>query len=245
MNRIKKIFTSILATTNRLLDSLNYKTVEAIKRGFFFFVFLMCIVGIIIGYRIGSGKAKIQSSPLTDYVNDTFRLDTNKNDGNFSEILQNEMLNEAPMNNFNKYDFPSREDFNPEFRKGIVESDNKIQSPDLMDKPFKPETPIADSPKFDLRQSSQTINPLDGPKVNDVKIDDFPKFDLKQSNQTINPVATPKVNDNISNPVFKDNQSPGKPEITNPDDKNIIRILDKDKNTIPQPLKNDTGIIDK
>ena len=250
MNRIKKIFTSILATINRLLDSLNYKTVETIKKGFFFFVFLMCIVGIIIGYRIGSGKARIQSSPLTDYVNDTFRLNTNKNDGDFSEILQNEMLNEAPMNNFNKYDFPSREDFNPEFRKGIMESDNRIQSPDLTDKPFKPESPIADSPKFDLRQSNQTISPLNGPKVNDVRIDDFPKFDLKQNNPTIKPLDAPKVdgikiNDNISNPVFKDTQSPSKPEITNPDDKNIIRILDKDKNTIPQPLKNDTGIIDK
>ena len=232
MNPIKKIFTSIIVSINRFIESLNYKTIDSIKNGFYFIVFVMCVAGIIIGYRIGSGSAKIQTSPLTDYVNDTFRLKMNNNDGDFSEILQSELLNEAPMNNFSKYDFPSRESFNPEFKQGIMESDNKIQDPDISSKPFKPETPIIDSFKFDQPQVNQTIRPLDGPKVSDVKIDDIKINDAK-------------IDINRSNPVLNDDQSINKPEIKIPDDNNIIRILDKDKNTIPQPIKNDTGIIDK
>ncbi|MCL2154645.1 MAG: hypothetical protein FWH53_03155 [Leptospirales bacterium] len=231
MNPINKIFTSAIISINKLIDSLNYKTVEAIKKGFFFFVFVMCIAGIIIGYRIGSGEAKIQRSPLTDYVNDTFRLNINKT-GDFSELLKNEMLNEAPMDNFNKYDFPLRENFNPEFKQGIMESDNRIPDPDLTDKPFKPETPIEDSPKFDQSQSDQTIKILDKPKSDDTKSDDTKTNDIK-------------INDNKSNSIFNDDQPFNKPDIKESDDKNIIRILDKDKNTIPQPMKNDTGIIDR
>jgi len=228
MNPISKIFKPIIVLINRFIDSLNYKTIEAIKRGFFFVVFVMCIVGIIIGYRIGSGEAKIKSSPLTDYVNDTFRLSISKTDGDFSEILKSEMLNETPMNNFNKYDFPLRENldkenFNPEFKKGIMETDNRIPNPNLADKPFKPETTIETAPKFDRVQSNNTINILD-----------------KAKDGTI-------IDENKNNAIFNfNNEKPfNKPEIKNPDDKNIIRILDKDSNTTPQPLKKDTGIIDK
>jgi hypothetical protein len=222
MNPIKKIFTSIIISINRIIDSLNHKTIETIKKGFFFAVFIMCIAGIILGYKIGSGEAKINRSPLTDYVNDTFRLDIDKT-GDFSEILKNEMLNEAPMDNFNKYDFPSRENFNPESQKGIMESDNRIPDPDLTDEPFKPETPIEDSSKFDRTQSDQAIKILDRPKADD-----------------------PKIDNNKNNSIFNDDQPFDKHGVVKePDDKNIIRILDKDKNTIPQPMKNDTGIIDK
>ena len=219
MNPINKIFTSVIIAINNLIDSLSHKTTESIKKGFFFVVFIMCIVGIIIGYRIGSGEAKIKSTPLVEYVNDTFRLSINKT-GDFSELLQNEMLNEAPMDNFNKYDFPLRENFNPEVKQGIMESDNKIPDPDLTNKPFKPETPMDDFSKFDQSQSDQPIKILDKPKIDDTK------------------------DNNNSNSIFNDDQPFNKPEIKNPDD-NIIRILDKDQNTIPQPIKNDTGIIDK
>ena len=220
MNPTGKIFTTIIVQINRLIDSLNQKTAQTIKRLFFFVVFAMCIVGIIIGYRVGSGEAKIQSSPLTDYVNDTFRLSLSKT-GDFSEILKNEMLNEVPMNNFNKYDFPVREDFNPEFKKGIMESDNKIPNPDLTNKPFKPESAIENPPKFDQVQSDSAIKILDKAKDGTT------------------------IDDNKSNTIFNDERPFTKPEIRDLDDKNVIRILDKDKNTIPQPIKKDTGIIDK
>ena len=220
MNPIGKIFTTIIVQINKLLDSLNQKTAETIKRVFFFLVFAMCIVGIIIGYRIGSGEAKIQSSPLAEYVNDTFRLSLSKTDGDFSELLKNEMLNEAPMNNFSKYAFPLREDFNPEFKKGIMESDNKIQNPDLASRPFKPETTIENPSKFDQAQSNNAIQILDTAKD-----------------------GTTKIDDNKGNAIFNDAQPFNKPEIKDIDDKNIIRILDKDNNAIPQPMKKDTGII--
>jgi hypothetical protein len=217
MNPISKIFTTIIVSINKIIDSLSNKTLEAVKRGFFFFIFIMCIAGIIIGYKIGSGDAKIHRAPLAEYVNDTFRLDINKNDGDFSEILQNEMRNEAPMNNFNKYDFPLRENFNPEFKQGIIESDNKISDPDLSDRPFKPETPMQDFSKFDPKPNNQQIKILDNPKESNEK--------------------------NIS--IFNDDKPFNKPEIKNPEDNNVIKILDKNKDTIPQPIKNDTGIIDK
>jgi len=219
MNPISKIFTVIIVSINRLIDSLDNKTILSIKRAFFFVVFIMCIIGIITGYRIGSGQAKIKSSPLTDYVNDTFRLSVNKTGGDLSELLQNELRNEAPMSNFDKYDFPVRENFNPEFRKGIMES-AQIPDPDLTDKPFKPETPMDNFSKFDPIQKKPSINILDKPKDNT------------------------KIDDTKNRPLFNEDQPILRPETKESDD-NIIRILDKDKDITPQPIKKDTGIIDR
>jgi hypothetical protein len=217
MNPVQKILTSMLISINRMIDSLNLKTVESIKRGFFFFIFIMCLVGIFVGYNMGTKSAKIKSNPLAEYVNDTFKIDINKKraDGDFSDILESEIINETTMNNFNKSSFSTRENLNPELSKEVIESKNKIPEPDLIDKPFKPETPIDE--KMNLNKNDTSVKILDK-TINDGK------------------------SENI---IFKNEDNKNKTPEASGNDKNIIKILEKNKPVKPEPIKKDTGIIIK
>ncbi len=218
MNPILNILTKVIVAINQAIDSMSLKTVEAIRRGFFTFIFILCIAGIVIGYNMGTKSAKIKSDPLAQFVNDTFKIDINKEraNGDFSEMLESEIVNESPMNNFNKSTFPTRENLNPEIRKEAIESENKIPPPDLIDKPFKPETPVDE--KFNQNQ---------------------PQFD-----QSVKALDKTGKEDKTGNVIFKDDDIKKIPPKT-ADDKNIIKILEKDKKVIPEPIKKDTGIIVK
>jgi hypothetical protein len=168
---------------------------------------------------MGTKSARIKSDPLAEFVNDTFKIDINKEraDGDFSSMLESEIVNESTMNNFNKSTFPTREALNPELKKEAIESESKIPEPDVMDKPFKPETPVDEKFNANQTQNDQSVNVLD---------------------------KTFKDNkaDNI---IFKNEENKNKiPEKTE-ENKNIIKILEKDKNVVPAPIKKDTGIINK
>jgi len=217
MNPVLKILTSLIISVNKLIDSMSIKTIETVRRGFFFIIFLMCIAGIFIGYNMGTKSARIKSDPLAEFVNDTFKIDINKEraDGDFSDLLESEIINESPMNNFNKSAFPTRENLNPELRKEAIESESKIPEPDIMDKPFKPETPIDE--KFNTEQM--------------------------QNNQSMKILDKSLSNDNTEKIIFKNNDNKVTEKRT--DDNNIIKILEKNKNIIPEPIKKDTGIIIK
>lgn len=219
MNPVLKILTSLIISINRLIDSMSLRTIESVKRGFFFFIFLMCIVGIVIGYNMGTKSAKIKSDPLAEFVNDTFKIDINKEraNGDFSDMLESEIVNESPMNNFTKSAFPTRENLNPELSKQTIESENKIPEPDVMDKPFKPETPIDEKFNANQTQSDQSMKILDK------------SF---QQNKA----------DNI---IFKNDEIMKNQPEQKTDDKNKIKILEKDKKIIPGPINKDTGIIIK
>ena len=219
MNPVQRILTSILVTINRLIDSFSLQTIETIKRGFFFLIFFISLIGIYAGYNMGTKAAKIKSNPLAEFVNDTFKIDVNKEKarGNFSDILENEIINESPMNNFTKSTFQVREAMNPELSKEAIESKNKIPEPDLSDRPFKPETPIDEKSSADIKQDDSAIKILD---------------------KTHNEGKTENI-------IFKHEENKNKlPEKTG-DDKNIIKIIEKDKPVKPEPIKKDTGIIVK
>ncbi len=219
MNPVLKILTTVIISINKLIDSMSMKTLETVKRGFFFFIFLMCMVGIYIGYSMGTKSARIKSDPLAEFVNDTFKIDINKEraDGDFSDMLESEIVNESPMNNFNKTNFPTRENLNPELSKEVIESSNKIPEPDVMDKPFKPQTPIDEKFNADQTKNDQPIKVID---------------------KTFNDNKTEKI-------IFNNEQNNNKAPEKTKDDKNIIKILEKDKKTIPEPIKKDTGIINR
>ena len=219
MNPVLKIITSVIIAINKAIDSMTLKTLESIKKGFFTLIFLLCIVGIVVGYKMGTKSAKIKSDPLAEFVNDTFKIDINKEraDGDFSDMLESEIVNESPMNNFNKSNFPTRETMNPEISKEVIESSNKIPEPDLMDKPFKPETPVDEKNNSTQIQNNQDVQALD-----------------KSFNEN-----------KAGNIIFKNDESKIKKPEKTVDDKNIIKILDKDKKVIPEPIKKDTGIINR
>ena len=168
---------------------------------------------------MGTKSAKIKSNPLAEFVNDTFKIDINKEkaDGDFSDILESEIINESPMNNFTKSTFSSRESLNPELSKEAIELKNKIPEPDIIDKPFKPETPIDEKINSNQTQKDTSV------KILEKSIDDG----------------------KAENIIFKNEDNKNKSTEKTGDDKNIIKILEKDKLTKPEPIKKDTGIIIK
>ncbi len=219
MNPVLKLLTAAIIAINNLIDSLSLKTLESIRRGFFFFIFILCIVGIFIGYNMGTKSARIKSDPLAEFVNDTFKIDINKErtNGDFSDMLESEIVNESPMNNFNKSTFSTRETLNPELNKAVIESQNKIPEPDVLDKPFKPETPIDEKFNADQTKNDQSVKVLDK-----------------------------SFNENKSeNIIFKNDDIKNKTPEKIKDDKNVIQILEKNKKTTPEPIKKDTGIINR
>jgi hypothetical protein len=217
MNPVLKILTSAIISINRLIDSMSLKTVETVRRAFFFVIFLMCLIGLVIGYNMGIKSAKIKSDPLAEFVNDTFKIDINKEkaDGDFSSLLESEIINESTMNNFSKSEFPTRENLNPELNKSVIESESRIPEPDIMNKPFKPETPIEEQYNTNRLQNEQSV-----------KILEKSFTDNKVENMVIS----------------KDEKKPAVPEKQS-DNKNIIQILEKDKTVTPEPINKDTGII--
>jgi len=219
MNPVLKILTAVIISINKIIDSMSLKTIESIKKGFFSFIFILCIVGIVIGYNMGTKSARIKSDPLAEFVNDTFKIDINKEraDGDFSEMLESEIINESPMNNFTKSTFPTRENLNPELSKEAIESENKIPEPDVMDKPFKPETPVDEKFNANQTQTDQSMKVLD---------------------KSFNENKTDGV-------IFKDEEIKKNQPVEKTDDKNKIKILEKDKKIIPAPINKDTGIIIK
>lgn len=218
MNPVQKLLTSAIMTINHLIDSLSLQTLETIKRGFFFLIFLMSLAGIYAGYSMGTKAAKIKSDPLAEFVNDTFKIDINKEraKGNFSDILGSEIINESPMNNFTKSTFSVRESMNPELTKEAIESKNKIPEPDINEKPFKPETPVDEKINTGQKQDDTTIKILDKSPIEG-------------------------KSDNI---IIKNEDKP-KPSQKSGNDDNIIKIIEKDKPVKPEPIKKDTGIIIK
>ena len=219
MNPVLKILTSIIISINKVIDSMSLKTLETIRRTFFFLIFLLCVTGIFIGYNMGTKSARIKSDPLAEFVNDTFKIDINKEkaDGDFSSMLESEIVNESTMNNFNKSAFPTRENLNPELSKNVIESENKIPEPDIMNKPFKPETPVDEQYNTNLMRSDQSVKVL-------------------EKSFTEN---------KIENMVIKKEESKSVIPAKKGDDKNIIQILEKGKVIKPEPINKDTGIIIK
>jgi hypothetical protein len=217
MNPVLKILTSAIISINRLIDSMSLKTVETVRRAFFFVIFLMCLIGLVIGYNMGIKSAKIKSDPLAEFVNDTFKIDINKEkaDGDFSSLLESEIINESTMNNFSKSEFPTRENLNPELNKSVIESESRIPEPDIMNKPFKPETPIEEQYNTNRLQNEQSVKILEK-SFTDNKIENVV--------------------------ISKDEKKPAVPEKQS-DNKNIIQILEKGKTVTPEPINKDTGII--
>ncbi len=221
MNPLIRILSSLIISINKLIDSMSLQTIQTIKRGFFFTIFIFCIIGIIIGINMGKHSAKIKSAPLAEYVNDTFRIDLNKEKdaGDFSEMLENEVINDSTINNFNKAEFPVRDSLDIQYSKEPLEIQNKVPMPDLISKPSKSETPIDEDLNRTITENETTVRALEKNLTDDNKKDII-------INQSIEP---------------EKNKIPG----PNNMEKTPVRILEKNKIIKPEIINKDSGVINQ
>jgi len=165
MNPVVKIVNGIIVKINSIIDSIDLKTQETIKRAFLFMIFILCLFAISIGYKMGTNAAKIKSKPVAEYVNETFKLDMSneKNNASFSSVLESRIISESTVNNFKKYNFPIKE--NESLKNGdnsIIDPQKKIFNSKSSD---KTSTPI--DPTLKPASKESYVKPLD--KRNDTK----------------------------------------------------------------------------
>lgn len=221
MNPVVKILTNLIIQINKLIESFSLQTIQTIKRSFYFVIFILCIIGIVVGANMGKHSAKIKSAPLAEFVNDTFKIDINreKTDGDFSEMLEKEIVNESKINNFDKAEFPVRERLEPQYGKEPIESQNKIGEPDVLSHPYKTENPVDE----DLNRVTTEKDPA--VRALEKKLTDESKNDI------------------ILNHSMESEK--GKPADIRNQDKTPVKILEKDKTIKPEVYNKDSGIINQ
>lgn len=215
MNPVFKVINSLIISINRIIDSMNLRTVQTIKRGFLFLTFIMCLVGIYIGYTMGTKSAKIKSPPLAEFVNDTFSNDINRerDTGSFSGVLESEMVRESDAINSGKVDFFVRERLNTETDNNVVDSGKSVSEPFLGEKVYKPETPVDDDNRF----SGSADSRID---VLDRNIPSGTSRDI----------------------IIQDKKDTGMPGTDKTDGtKTDIRLLEKDRSFKPETIQKDQG----
>ena len=215
MNPVFKFINSLIIAINHLIDSMNMRTLQTIKRGFLFLTFIVCLLGIYIGYTMGTRSAKIKSPPLAEFVNDTFASDISREQdtGSFSGLLESEIVKESETINSTKVDFFVWERLNTKTDGNVIDSGKTVSDPYLGEKVYKPESPVDDDRRFNETDDSR-INVLE----RDISSGDS------------------------SNIIIKDNKNTDMPGTDKTDDKKTdIRLLEKDKTYRPETIQKDTG----
>ncbi|MCX8124914.1 MAG: hypothetical protein N3F66_12245 [Spirochaetes bacterium] len=112
MNPIASILQAIVRTLNRMIDSIDIRTQQSIKEGFFFLVFLLSIAAIFIGYNLGKQSAKPAGRPYAEITNDVFDLDIKmkKEPGSFQSMLESALMEQRQQLTDNKVAYPTKED---------------------------------------------------------------------------------------------------------------------------------------
>ena len=166
MNPLFKIVSSLIIWINRWIDSLSLRTVETVRRAFFFLMFIMVFIAIAIGYNMGKDSARIKSPPIAELVNDSFKIKVSREKGgDFSGMLESEILKESGINSLNRYEFPVRIDDTPEIERTIIEPESMLPGidsrPDVLkdDKPYESDTESeysSESSKVDLLEKRES-----------------------------------------------------------------------------------------
>jgi hypothetical protein len=112
---------------NRMIGVIPRRTQETIKGVFYLFVFILTVAGGVYGVVRGRDSAKIKSAPIVESTNDAFDLDVKRerNEGNFSSMLDSDLINEEKKLGVSKTEFPTRVSMEPEVDKGIIEPEKQ------------------------------------------------------------------------------------------------------------------------
>lgn len=112
MKTIASILQKIVHTTNRMIDSIDIRTQQSIKEGFFFISFLLFIGAILWGYHLGKESAKPAGKPYAEITNDVFDLDIKmkREPGSFQSMLESALMEERQHSTDTKIAYPTQQD---------------------------------------------------------------------------------------------------------------------------------------
>lgn len=117
--------TKAVSGVDRLINSIPHDTQQTVKSIFFLVMLGFAVGGAVYGVTMGKEAAKIKSAPIIESTNDAFELDIKREhgDGNFSSMLDSEVINEMKSIDMGKIQFPTRTSLEPEADRGIIEPD--------------------------------------------------------------------------------------------------------------------------
>jgi hypothetical protein len=111
---------------DHMINRIPRRTQQSIKSLFFLVMFAGVVAGGAFGVMRGKEAAEIKSAPIINYTNEAFEVDVKREreGGNFSSMLDSEVINEMKRIDTEKMRFPSRTNLEPEADRGIVEPDS-------------------------------------------------------------------------------------------------------------------------
>jgi hypothetical protein len=151
-----------------MIDSIDIRTQQSIKEGFFFLVFLLCIGAVFLGYNLGKQSAKPAGKPYAEVTNDVFDLDIKmkKEPGSFQSMLESALMEQRQQLTDNKLTYPTKEDepmTMPAKPLDIPKDIKEIQKPQAALDDTKPVEPII--PDY----TPTVVKPVDSIKRNQEK----------------------------------------------------------------------------
>jgi hypothetical protein len=236
MNPIAKILGPLSNIIGGLLGGITPRTAQSIKKGYLFFIFILVIIALMIGWNRGKHSAMIKSSPLAERVNDVFKIDVNKEreDGDFGTVLDSTIISETRNARPQKIEFPARESLEPEFEGGIIDhSTEKRRASDLeaTDNLMEGEYMPFSEPERQVETLKKTID-SGKPKESKENLAPMrPQADKPHNKKRIEqrvPQNTPETGRDNSVPVLKKNTG-----------------REKTEEVELKPLKGSSGIIEK
>lgn len=119
-----------------MINKIPRRTQQTIKSMFFLVVFAGAVGAFIWGAVQGREAAEIKSAPIVSSTNEVFDVDVKREreGGNFSAMLDSEVINEMKSIEAGKMRFPTKTNLEPETDQGIVESDygrKKRETPEV------------------------------------------------------------------------------------------------------------------
>ncbi|MFC1668757.1 hypothetical protein ACFL20_00070 [Spirochaetota bacterium] len=131
MNPISRILSKFFSTLNRLINDLDLRSVRIIQQTFIFIIIVLCIVGIFVGYNMGSKSAKVKKGPpLAPNTRDIFEIIINreKESGKFAPMLESKLITESRYSKEKKIMFKSQEKLTPDLDESIVDTHKNKKS---------------------------------------------------------------------------------------------------------------------
>jgi len=108
---------------DRMINKIPHGTQESIRSIFFLVILAGAITGGVLGFKRGRDAAEIKSAPIINYTNEAFDVDVKREreKGNFTSMLDSEVINEMKRIDAGKMRFPTRTNLEPEADRGIIE----------------------------------------------------------------------------------------------------------------------------
>ncbi len=164
MNPFVKIIYTIINSISRYVQSIDKRTSETIRQGFFFTIFLFMIGGIFFGNYLGKKSARHGGEPLSETTNQSFEINIkqSREKGDFKNMLREELMREAEKSGDRKIPYPAKEEEPIAMKDSLIEAPGTEKQRAGFPPPFDRDRPV-DIDTLDKKSTDTRVNILDQP----------------------------------------------------------------------------------